>query len=56
MSREELGKIVRDVWVATAKELLEFPAPSWLVPWEEPLVRLPGASAPEGTAMKGAET
>jgi hypothetical protein len=33
--REAFGKIVRDVWVATARELLPDPKQSWLVPWEQ---------------------
>lgn len=32
-SREELGRIVREVWVEWAKEQ-QSPKPSWLVPWE----------------------
>lgn len=31
--REELGKIVREEWIAWAKEQPN-PKPSWLVPWE----------------------
>jgi hypothetical protein len=31
--REELGREVRRVWVAWAREQLD-PKPSWLAPWE----------------------
>lgn len=31
--RERLGKLVREVWMAWAKEQPN-PKPSWLVPWE----------------------
>ena len=31
--RENLGKLVRAVWIAWAKEQPD-PKPSWLVPWE----------------------
>lgn len=31
--REELGKLVRDVWIHWAKEQPD-PKPSWLLPWE----------------------
>lgn len=31
--REDLGKMVRDEWVAWAKEQPN-PKPSWLVPWD----------------------
>lgn len=33
MDRETLGRIVREVWVAWAREQAS-PKPSWLVPWE----------------------
>lgn len=33
-SREELGRLVREVWIEWAKEQPN-PKPSWLVPWED---------------------
>jgi hypothetical protein len=35
IDREALGRRVREVWVATAEELLDNPKPSWTAPWEE---------------------
>lgn len=34
MDREELGRMVRNIWIVWAKEQPN-PKPSWLVPWEE---------------------
>jgi hypothetical protein len=33
--REALGRRVREVFAATAEELLDNPKPSWTAPWEE---------------------
>lgn len=33
MSRESLGRLVRELWIEWAKEQ-PAPKPSWLVPWE----------------------
>jgi len=34
IDREQLGRLVREIWVAWAREQPN-PKPSWLKPWEE---------------------
>lgn len=34
MTREDLGRLVRHVWVEWAREQAN-PKPSWLLPWED---------------------
>lgn len=34
MSRDDLGRIVREAWVRWARDQTD-PKPSWLVPWED---------------------